>query len=31
MVSSCLTNTVPNRGVVADAMKEYMDGWYRTT
>ncbi len=25
-----MANTVPNRGVVADAMKEYMDGWYRT-
>jgi len=25
-----MANTVPNRGVVADGMKEYMDGWYRT-
>jgi len=25
-----MANTVPNRGVVADAMREYMDGWYRT-
>ena len=25
-----MANTLPDRGFIADAMKDYMDGWYRT-
>ncbi len=24
-----MANTIPDRGVVADALREHMDGWYR--
>jgi hypothetical protein len=24
-----MANTIPDRGVVSDSMKRYMDGWYR--
>ncbi len=26
-----MANTIPDRGVIADAMKKYMDGLYRTS